>query len=350
MKPFAYQRAEAAESAVATVVHPGAAFLAGGTNLVDLMKLGVTAPDLLIDVTGLPLREIEARPDGGMRVGALTANSDLAADPVLRTRFPAVALALLSGASAQLRNRATIGGNLLQRTRCRYFVDVTKSCNKRRPGAGCAALNGEHTDLAILGAESGPGPAGRASTASAASTASTAPPKCIATNPSDLAVALALVDARIELLTPDGPADMSVHEFFRLPGDRPERDTNLPPGALITAVVLPATPIARMSTYRKVRDRSSFSFAAGSVAAALDVHDGTVRDVRLAYGAVAHRPWRAYAAERLLRGLPATVDSFERAADEELAAAKPLRDNAYKVPLIRNLTVGVLRGMTEASW
>ncbi|MEV4508811.1 xanthine dehydrogenase family protein subunit M [Dactylosporangium sp. NPDC049525] len=334
MKPFAYQRVEAADSAVATVARSGAAFLAGGTNIVDLMKLGVTAPELLVDVTGLPLREIEALPDGGMRVGALTANSDLAADPVLRTRFPAVALALLSGASAQLRNRATIGGNLLQRTRCRYFVDVTKSCNKRRPGAGCAALNGEHRDLAVLG--TGVGTAQQ--------------PQCIATNPSDLAVALALVDARVELLTADGAASMSVHEFFRLPGDRPERDTNLPPGALITAVVLPATPIARTSTYRKVRDRSSFAFAAGSVAAALDVRDGMVQDVRLAYGAVAHRPWRAYVAERTLRGKPATVDNFEQAADEELAAAKPLRDNAYKVPLIRNLTVGVLRGMTEASW
>jgi xanthine dehydrogenase YagS FAD-binding subunit len=333
VKPFAYQRAEAVDSAVATVARSGAAFLAGGTNLVDLMKLGVAAPELLVDVTGLPLREIEALPDGGMRVGALVANSDLAVDPVLRTRFPAVALALLSGASAQLRNRATVGGNLLQRTRCRYFVDVTKPCNKRRPGAGCAALDGEHHDLAILGAAT-----------------TTTQPHCVATNPSDLAVALALVDARVELLTADGPASMTVHEFFRLPGDRPDRDTNLPPGALITAVVLPATPIARLSTYRKVRDRSSFAFAAGSVAAALDVGDGIVRDVRLAYGAVAHRPWRAYAAERLLRGAPATVDSFERAADEELAAARPLRDNAYKVPLIRNLTVGVLRGMTEASW
>ncbi|MFF5227435.1 FAD binding domain-containing protein [Dactylosporangium sp. NPDC000521] len=328
MKPFAYQRADEAGSAVATMSHPGAAFLAGGTNLVDLMKLGVTAPDLLVDVTGLPLREIEALPDGGIRVGALTANSDLAADPVVRTRFPAVALALLSGASAQLRNRATLGGNLLQRTRCRYFTDVTKACNKRLPGSGCDARDGEHRDLAILGAS----------------------PQCVATNPSDLAVALALVDARVELLTPDGPAQMSVHELYRLPGDRPDRDTNLPPGALITAVVLPATPIARLSTYRKVRDRSSFAFAAGSVAAALDVRDGIVRDVRLAYGAVAHRPWRAYSAERMLRGATATVDSFERAADEELSAARPLRDNAYKVPLIRNLTVGVLRGMTEASW
>ncbi|MDG6102722.1 xanthine dehydrogenase family protein subunit M [Dactylosporangium aurantiacum] len=333
MKPFAYRRADAPDSAVATVGHAGAVFLAGGTNLVDLMKLGVTAPEMLVDVTGLPLRQIEALPDGGMRIGALTTNSDLAADPVLRTRFPAVALALLSGASAQLRNRATVGGNLLQRTRCRYFVDVTKACNKRRLGAGCDARDGEHRDLAIFGTETPGGPA-----------------PCVATNPSDLAVALVLLDARVELLTPHGTADMSVHELFRLPGDRPDRDTNLPPGALITAVVLPAAPIARTSTYRKVRDRSSFAFATGSVAAALDVADGTVRDVRLAYGAVAHRPWRAYAAERALRGAPATVDSFERAADEELATARPLRDNGYKVPLMRNLTVGVLRGMTEASW
>lgn len=354
MKPFVYQRAEAAESAVATISRSGAAYLAGGTNLVDLMKLGVTTPELLVDVSGLPLRDIEALPDGGMRVGALTANSDLATDPMLRTRFPAVALALLSGASAQLRNRATVGGNLLQRTRCRYFADVTKACNKRRPGAGCAARDGEHRDLAILGTEntgSGGSPGDASDAGSTGSTtAGSSGTLCVATNPSDLAVALALVDARVEFLAADGAGSMSVHELFRLPGDRPERDTNLPAGALITAVVLPATPIARMSTYRKVRDRSSFSFAAGSVAAALEVRDGIVRDVRLAYGAVAHRPWRAYSAERMLRGATATVDSFERAADEELAAARPLRDNAYKVPLIRNLTVGVLRGMTEASW
>jgi xanthine dehydrogenase YagS FAD-binding subunit len=328
VKPFVYELAAEPGAALATMVRPGTAFLAGGTNLVDLMKLGVTSPDLLVDVSDLPYRDIETLPRGGMRIGALVPNSDLAADPTLRTRFPAVSEALLSGASGQLRNRATLGGNLLQRTRCRYFQDVTKACNKRAPGAGCDAREGEHHELAILGAS----------------------PQCIATNPSDLAVALSIMDASIETLGPHGPDSLSVHDFYRRPGDRPDRDTNLPHGTLVTGVVLPPLPMATTSTYRKVRDRASFAFAVCSIAAALDVRDGIVHDVRLAYGAVAHLPWRAWAAERSMRGEPATVDTFERAADAELADAHPLRDNAYKVPLVRNLTVSVLRAMTEASW
>jgi xanthine dehydrogenase YagS FAD-binding subunit len=323
MKPFVYERADDPSGAVATMVRPGAAFLAGGTNLVDLMKLGVTAPDLLVDVSDLPYREIEPAPGGGLRIGALVPNSDLAEHPAVRTDYPAVSQALLAGASGQLRNRATVGGNLLQRTRCRYFQDVTKACNKRAPGAGCAALDGEHRDLAVLGAS----------------------PQCIATHPSDLAVALSMADARVEFLGPHGPDAMSVHDFFRRPGDRPDRDTNLPRGALITGVLLPPLPMAATSVYRKVRDRASFAFAAGSVAAALEVRDGVVHDVRLAWGAVAHLPWRAWAAERSMRGAPATASTFERAADEELEHARPLRDNGYKVPLMRNLTVAVLLEM-----
>jgi xanthine dehydrogenase YagS FAD-binding subunit len=327
MKPFQYERTADPDVAISASMRPGAAYLAGGTNLVDLMKLGVTLPDVLIDVSGLPYGQIQPLPGGGLRIGALVTNSELAADPVVRTRYPALALAVLSGASGQLRNRATIGGNLLQRTRCLYFQDTTKPCNKREPGTGCPAREGAHHDLAILGASV----------------------HCIATNPSDMAVALAMLDASVEVSGPDGATVLSLHELYRLPGNEPERDTTLPGGALITAVVLPPPPFAAASTYRKVRDRASYAFAAGSVAAALDLADGVVRDARLAFGAVAHVPWRAGVAERVLRGAPATVETFERAADEELLSAKALRDNAYKVPLMRNLTVAVLRELTEVA-
>ncbi|GGM62940.1 FAD binding domain-containing protein [Dactylosporangium sucinum] len=328
MKPFAYERAAEPAAAVATMARPGRVYLAGGTNLVDLMKLGVSAPEVVVDVGDLPYRDVETLPGGALRAGALVSNSDLAAHPDVRVRYPAVSLALLSGASGQLRNRATLGGNLLQRTRCRYFQDVTKACNKRVPGAGCAAVEGEHRDLAILGASR----------------------HCVATNPSDLAVALSIMDAQVEFLGPHGLDRISVHDLYRRPGERPDRDTNLPRGALVTGVVLPPLPMAAASTYRKVRDRASFAFAAGSVAAAVDVRDGTVHDVRIAWGGVAHLPWRAWAAERAMRGAPATVDTFARGADEELLAARPLPDNGWKVPLLRNLTVAVLRSMTEAGW
>jgi xanthine dehydrogenase YagS FAD-binding subunit len=324
MKPFAYERPGDAAGALATMVRPGAAYLAGGTNLVDLMKLGVSAPDVLVDLGGLPYRDIATPPSGGLRIGALVSNSDLAAHPAVRAGYRAVSQAVLAGASGQLRNRATVAGNLLQRTRCRYFQDVTKDCNKRIPGSGCAAREGEHHDLAILGAS----------------------PQCVATNPSDLAVALSIMDASVHYIGPHGAAAIGVHDFFRRPGDRPDRDTNLPRGALVTEVVLPELPMGATSVYRKVRDRASFAFAAGSVAAALDVRDGVVHDVRLAWGAVAHLPWRAWAAERALRGAPATAESFARAADAELSAARPLPGNGHKVPLLRNLTVEVLRELT----
>ncbi|WP_433048826.1 FAD binding domain-containing protein [Dactylosporangium sp. CS-033363] len=327
MRPFEYERAEDPAGAVATMVKPGSTYLAGGTNLVDLMKLGVVAPDRLVDLGGLPYRDVETFDGGGLRIGALVSNTDLARHPVVAAAYPAVSEAVLAGASGQLRNRATVGGNLLQRTRCRYFQDVTKACNKRDPGSGCDARDGEHHDLAILGASA----------------------QCIATNPSDLAVALSMVDASVQYLGPHGQAAISVHDLYRRPGDRPDLDTNLPPGSLITGVVLPDCPLAAGSRYRKVRDRASFAFAAGSIAAALDVRDGTVHDVRIAWGAVAHMPWRAWAAERALRGAPATAESFAAAADAELSGAKPLRDNGYKIPLLRNLTVELLREMTETT-
>ncbi|WP_327223986.1 xanthine dehydrogenase family protein subunit M [Streptomyces platensis] len=324
MKPFEYLRATSVEEAVrAAAGQPGARFLGGGTNLVDLMKLGVETPRLLIDVTRLPLDRIEELPDGGLRIGALVRNSDLAAAAAVRDRYPALSQALLAGASGQLRNIATTGGNLLQRTRCLYFQDISKPCNKRAPGTGCPAREGVHRDLAVLGHSD----------------------HCVATQPSDMAVALAALDAEVLLHGPDGERTVPVTEFHRLPGDSPERDTEIRPGELITAVRLPPAAPGTRSRYRKARDRASYAFALASVAAVLDVRDGTVRHAALAFGGLAHRPWRARAAEEVLHGAPATEDTFARAADAELGAARPLRDNGFKVTLARNLAVGVLAGL-----
>ena len=323
MRPFAYERASDATAAVAALAGaPRAKFLAGGTNLVDLMRLGVEQPELLVDVTRLPFGAIEETDGGGLLIGAGVRNSELAADPLVRSRYPGLARALLSGASGQLRNLATVGGNLMQRTRCVYFQDVTKPCNKRLPGSGCPARDGEHRNLAILGHSEA----------------------CVATNPSDMAVALVAFDALVHVEGPGGARSIPLAEFHRLPGDSPERDTVLAHGDLITGVELPLLPLARGSTYRKVRERASFAFAVVSIAAALEVSDGVVRDVRLALGGVAHAPWRCLRAEDALRGAPAGEESFVRAADAELADAVPLRDNAYKVPLARNL---IVRTLTE---
>jgi xanthine dehydrogenase YagS FAD-binding subunit len=324
MKAFEYRAATDVATAVAALP-PGGSFLAGGTNLVDLMKLGVATPDVLVDVNRLPLHNVEALPGGGLRIGAGVRNSDLAADPRVRRDYPVLSQALLAGASGQLRNMATTGGNLLQRTRCRYFTDMTKPCNKHAPGSGCPARDGDHRNLAILGGS----------------------PSCIATHPSDMAVALAALDAVVRVTGPAGERAIPVTDLHRLPGDDPARDTVLEHGDLITAVDLPAMPLARTSRYRKVRDRASFAFAVAAVAAALEVSGGMVRDVRLAFGAVAHKPWRAYAAEQALRGRPATRESFLAAAEVELAAAEPLRDNAFKVPLIRNLVAATLTGLVR---
>lgn len=326
MNPFEYERAADVRSAVATVAaRPGAVFLGAGTNLVDHMKLGVASPDLLVDVRRLPLDTIEPLEDGGVRIGATVRNSDLAAGALIRQRYPVLSAALLAGASGQLRNAATTGGNLLQRTRCVYFQDVTTPCNKRRPGSGCSALEGFTRDSAVLGAS----------------------PHCVAVHPSDMAVALNALDAVVQVEGPGGPRSIPVTELYRLPGDRPDRDTVLEHGELITAVDLPALPMAARSAYRKVRDRASYAFALVSVAAAVDVADGAVREARIALGGVAPMPWRARRAEEALRGAPATEEEFRRAADAELAAARPLRDNAFKVPMARNTLVGVLRDLTR---
>ncbi|CAM5734586.1 Xanthine dehydrogenase family protein subunit M OS=Streptomyces alboniger OX=132473 GN=CP975_02200 PE=4 SV=1 [Streptomyces alboniger] len=326
MKEFDYHRAHDVSNALALLdADPEARFLGGGTNLVDLMKTGVERPARLVDVRELPLDHIEVTADGGLRIGATVTNSDLAAHPDVRRRYPALTQAVLAGASGQLRNMATVGGNLLQRTRCGYFADLAKPCNKRVPGSGCPAIAGEHHNHAVLGASD----------------------HCVATHPSDMGVALAAFDAVVSYETAEGPGQLPLADFYRPVGDTPHRETELPAGALITGVTLPPAPVAAHSRYRKVRERASYAFAIGSIAAALDVHDGVVREVRLAFGAVASRPWRARTAERVLTGAPADAETFAAAADAELAAAKPLPHNGYKVTLMRNLVVAVLTELAE---
>lgn len=335
MKPFAYEHPDDAAGAVATVAaDPDAVFLAGGTNLVDHLRLGLAAPSTVVDVTGLTSTGITDRPDGGLRIGAGVRNADLAADERVRARYPVLAAALLAGASGQLRNMATTGGNLLQRTRCVYFQDLTTPCNKREPGSGCAALDGWARHHAILGATHEP-----------------AEVACVATHPSDMAVALAVLDATVHVLGPDGERIVPLAELHRLPGDDPSRDTVLAHGELITAVDLPPAPVAAHSTYRKVRDRASFAFALVSVAAALAVDDdGTITDARVALGGVAHVPWRAARAERALIGGPATEDAFRAAAAAELAGARPVESprggTGFKVPLVTATLVATLRDLT----
>ncbi|MFJ8582196.1 FAD binding domain-containing protein [Micromonospora sp. NPDC093277] len=327
MRTFRYERAGSVSGAVALLAEaPHGAFLGGGTNLVDLMKLDVARPDLLVDVRRLTSDQVDELPDGGVRIGAATPNSELAADPLIRRRYPVLSQALLSGASGQLRNLATTAGNLLQRTRCPYFQNVTTPCNKREPGTGCSAIEGYHRDLAVLGTS----------------------PECVAAHPSDLAVALAALDAVVRTEGPDGERAIPMTELHRLPGPQPQRDTVLQHGELITAIDLPPLPFAARSCYRKIRDRASYAFALVAVAAAIDVADGVVRDVRLALGGVAHKPWRAVRAEELLRGGPAAQERFRQAAEAELADARPLPGNAFKVPLARNTMVRALLDLTGA--
>jgi xanthine dehydrogenase YagS FAD-binding subunit len=326
--PFQYRQATDPTGAIDVLERtPTAMFLAGGTNLVDLMRLGVAEPDLLVDISHLALDRVEPLPDGGLRIGAMVRNSDLAADRTVRARYPLLAQALLSGASGQLRNMATTGGNLLQRTRCVYFQDVSKPCNKRVPGSGCPARAGFHRELAILGTSDA----------------------CIATHPSDMAVALVALGATVQVLGSAGPRSIPLVDFHRLPGDDPRHDTTLEHGDLITAVDIPALEFARHSVYRKVRDRASYAFALVSVAVALDVADGIVRDVRIGLGGVAHKPWRALAAEAALRGRPANEANVRQAADAELAAARPLPGNAFKVPLVSNVLVRCLLDLSQAA-
>ena len=326
MKAFDYHVATSPADAVATLSgHPGAAFLAGGTNLIDHMKLGVAAPDLLVDVGRLDLTEVEATDDGGVRIGTNVRNSELAAHPLIRSRYPMLARALLSGASGQLRNAATTGGNLLQRTRCVYFQDVTTPCNKRSPGSGCSAIGGYLRYHAILGAS----------------------PECVAVHPSDMAVAMSALDADVVVEGADGPRRIPMTEFHRLPGDAPDRDTVLDHGELITAVELPAPPTGAVSEYRKVRDRASYAFALVSVAAELTVTGTEIATARIALGGVAHKPWRARRAEEVLVGAPAEPETFLAAADAELADAEPLPGNEFKVELARRTLVAQLRALTE---
>jgi xanthine dehydrogenase YagS FAD-binding subunit len=325
MREFVYERASDVASAVATVTgRPDAAFLGGGTNLVDHMKLGVARPDLLVDVSRLSLGGVEEQPGGRIRIGAGVRNSDLASDPLIRERYPMLSRALLAGASPQLRNLATTAGNLLQRTRCVYFQDVTTPCNKREPGSGCSALEGYTRYHAVLGASK----------------------HCVAVHPSDMAVALTALDAVIEVRGGSGPREIPISDFYRLPDDEPQRDTTLDHGELITAVILPELLMARISTYHKVRDRSSYAFALVSVAAALQLTDGVVTDVRISFGGLAHKPWRATRAERSLRGAMPTETAFGEAADAELTDASPLADNGFKVPMARSALVAVLRTLT----
>lgn len=326
MKPYHYEQARDIPGAVAALAEqPNAKYLAGGTNLVDLMKLEIMTPDVLVDVRRLTSDEIEETEDGGVRIGAAVTNSDLAADRTIRSRYPVLSQALLSGASGQLRNLATTGGNLLQRTRCVYFYDTTTPCNKREPGSGCSAIEGHNKDHAILGASE----------------------HCVATHPSDMAVAMTALEAFVNVHGPDGERRIPIEDLHRLPGDEPERDTTLEHGELITAVDLPPLDFAYNSKYRKVRERASYAFALVSVAAALDVEDGVVRDVRLALGGVAHKPWRATKAEEALRGEPAGEENFRAAAEIELEDARPLRENAFKVPLARNVITRTLLELSE---
>lgn len=322
MNSLFYERAANVDDAIRLAQQPGSKFIGGGTNLLDLMKGGVEQPLRLVDVTRLALADIAELPDGGVRLGALARNSDAANHPLVRQRYPLLAQALLSGASAQLRNMATVGGNLMQRTRCHYFYDTAfDMCNKRAPGSGCAAKEGFNRMHAILGASE----------------------QCIAVNPSDMSVALAALDAVVRVRGPQGERAIAFGDFHRLPGDAPQRDTTLEPGELIIAVDLPASPFAAHSHYLKVRDRASYAFALVSVAAALELRDGLVRDARIALGGVAHKPWRATDAEAALIGQRLDGPAADKAAAAAIHGAHPYPHNRFKVELARRAVIRALR-------
>jgi xanthine dehydrogenase YagS FAD-binding subunit len=326
MRPFSYARAADLDSAIAMVRdHRDSAFLAGGTTEVDLVRQNVLRPGLLVDINDLPLNRVEDLPGGGLRIGALARMSDVAQAAGVVQRFPVISQALLLGASAQLRNMASMGGNLCQRVRCSYFRDATSPCNKRDPGSGCAALAGFNRGHAILGTSD----------------------SCIATHPSDAAVALAAMDAVVHTRGPDGERAIPVDDFFLLPGDTPEREHPLEHGELIVAIEVPATPVARRSVYLKFRDRESYEFALVSVAAAMRVQDGAIAEVRLALGGVGTKPWRARRAEASLLGQPAGEASFAEAARQELATATPRPLNAFKVELAQRAIIRALTVLTN---
>lgn len=326
MKAFTYQRATNPAGAVAAAARPGAKFISGGTNLLDLMKLEIEQPSQLVDISRLPMRRVDDLAGGGMRIGAQADNATVAADERVRARYPLLSQALLAGASAQLRNKASTGGNLLQRTRCVYFYDTTSPCNKRTPGAGCAAIRGFNRNHAILGASD----------------------SCIATHPSDMAVALVAFDARVEVLGTDGETrEIAVSDFYRSPGTTPHIETELQPGELITAVLVPAPPPGRQ-VYRKVRDRASYEFALVSVAAIMAVANTTIASARIAFGGVAHKPWRSQEAEEVLEGNPATVDTFLAAADAAVISAVGRGHNDFKIELVKRTLVATLLTLAGA--
>lgn len=327
MRGFSYAKStEVGEAAALLTSREDAAYLAGGTNLIDLMKLGVTRPGALVDVTGLPLDYLNHHDDGSTLIGATVRNSVLSGDQGIRERFPVLSEALLAGASGQLRAMATAGGNLLQRTRCAYFQDVTKPCNKRAPGTGCAAIGGLHRDLGVIGTSD----------------------SCVATHPSDMAVALSALDAgvRVRRAADGGLLEVPVNDFYLLPGDSPDRETLLGHGDLITGIHVPPLPADTRSRYRKIRDRASYAFAVVSVAACVALNgDGTLRDIRVSVGGVAPKPWRARAFERAVTGREPTPEALRAAGADEFADARPLPGNAFKVGLAINViadTVGEL--------
>jgi xanthine dehydrogenase YagS FAD-binding subunit len=325
MISFQYRRAADVADAVRQIAaDPAAKFVAGGTNLIDLMKDAVERPSRLIDISRLPLKTVEETADGGVRIGALVPNSDLAYHPLIARRYPLLAGAILAGASAQLRNMASTGGNLLQRTRCYYFYDTATACNKRTPGSGCSAVSGLNRMHAILGTSD----------------------SCIATHPSDMCVALAALAATVRVTGPGGERAIAFSEFHRLPGDTPQRDTNLERDEIITAIELPAEGFADNCSYLKIRDRLSYAFALVSVAAALELKDGTISQARLALGGVAHKPWRDPAAEAALRGQHADRAAFAQAADLVLRDAKGFAHNAFKIELARR---AIIRALTQAA-
>lgn len=313
MKAFTYERADTPAAAAAAAGRPGARMIAGGTNLLDLMKLQVETPVHLVDINRLGLDLIESSENGGLRIGAMVRNSDLAADARVRRDYAVLSRALLSGASGQLRNKATTGGNLLQRTRCYYFYDTARPCNKRQPGSGCSALEGFNRIHAVLGASD----------------------QCIATHPSDMAVAMRVLDAQVETVTPSGGRRViPIADFHRLPGDTPHIDTNLQPGEMITGVTLPP-PLPGYHVYRKVRDRASYAFALVSVAAVVDAGGGRIRSARMAFGGLAHKPWRVEAAEARLAGTVLDEAAVDAAADTVLAGARGFGHNDFKPALLR---------------
>jgi xanthine dehydrogenase YagS FAD-binding subunit len=322
---FDYVRATDAADAVRQIAgHPGAKFIAGGTNLIDLMKENVERPAKLVDISRLALNGVEETDSGGLRIGALTPNSDLAYHPLIEQRYPILSSAILAGASAQLRNMASTGGNLLQRTRCYYFYDIATPCNKRNPGSGCSAIDGLNRIHAILGASEA----------------------CVATHPSDMCVALAALEAVVIAEGPNGERRIAFSDFHRLPGDTPDRDTNLNADELITAIELPAKGFARNYTYIKIRDRLSYAFALVSVAAALELDGGVIKEARLALGGVSHKPWRDETAEAELAGEPAGEAAFKQAAGIVLRDAKGLAHNAFKIDLARR---AIVRALTQAA-